>query len=92
LEVLCVLNDRLLVLSGDSGRVKCELKLPDLQAHDCIIVARLTDGAFVGDILLKDRYRTVWALGRDGNVLWKHEGNPGHFYGCTISTETGWTK
>ena len=28
---------------------------------------------------MKDRYKTLWALDHDFNLLWKHEGNPGHF-------------
>jgi len=79
LEVICIMDSRMLVLDGRTGEVKSSRELPDPQAHDCVIVAKLTGADFAGDVLLKDRYRTVWALGRDGNVLWKHEGNPGHY-------------
>jgi len=79
LEVLCVMDGRLLVLDGRSGRVKRSGRLPDPQAHDCIVVADLTGAGHAGDLILKDRYRTLWALDRDGRLLWKHEGNPGHF-------------
>ncbi|THF83860.1 FG-GAP-like repeat-containing protein [Cohnella fermenti] len=79
LEVVCVMHDRLLVLNGATGEPKRAFALPHPEAHDCIVAARLTGGGFAGDLLLKDRYRTMWALDRNGQVLWKHEGNTGHY-------------
>jgi hypothetical protein len=79
LEVLCVMNDRLLVLSGRTGEQKRSFGLPHPEAHDCIVAARLTNASWAGDFLLKDRYRTLWALDANGRVLWKHEGNTGHY-------------
>lgn len=81
LEVLCVMDNRFLILDGQNGQVKASHELPSEHAHDCIIVANLTGGDTVGagDIILKDRYHTLWALDRGFNLLWKHEGNPGHF-------------
>lgn len=79
LEVLCVMNGRLLVLNGHDGSVRASHELPDPHAHDCIIVANLTGGTHAGDIILKDRYHRLWAMDRDFRLLWTHEGNPGHF-------------
>ncbi|WP_309120651.1 hypothetical protein [Paenibacillus sp.] len=78
-EVLCVMNKRFLVLDGRTGETKRAFDLPGEQAHDCIIIANLTGGPHARDIILKDRYRTLWALDRDFRLLWKHEGNPGHY-------------
>ncbi len=79
LEVLCVMDSQLLVLDGRDGSVKASHALPDPHAHDCIIVANLTGGTHARDILLKDRYHRLWALDSHFNLLWTHEGNPGHF-------------
>ncbi|OAS19004.1 hypothetical protein A8708_27110 [Paenibacillus oryzisoli] len=79
LEVLCVMDGRFLILDGASGEVKNSYGLPHEHAHDCIIVANLTGGAFASDIILKDRYHTMWAMDRHFNLLWTHHGNPGHF-------------
>jgi len=79
LEVLCVMDGRLLALDGRSGRVKAGLPLPAPHAHDCIIPADLSGRGFSGEWLLKDRYRNVWAMDGSGRVLWHHEGNPGHY-------------
>jgi len=79
LEVLCVMDGRFLLLDGESGRVKAEYELPDPEAHDCIIIANLTGGERASDIILKDRYHRMWALDSRLQLLWTHEGNPGHF-------------
>lgn len=48
-------------------------------AHDCIIIANLTGNPTPRDIILKDRYRNLWALDENFNLLWTHSGNVGHF-------------
>ncbi|WNQ09501.1 FG-GAP-like repeat-containing protein [Paenibacillus aurantius] len=79
LEVICVMNDRLIILDGRTGERKAVHELPDPQAHDCIVVANLTGAPFAGDLILKDRYHRMWAFDNQFNLLWTHEGNPGHF-------------
>lgn len=78
-EVICVMDGRLLILDGRNGAVKRAHELPDEQAHDCIIICNLRGKPYPQDIILKDRYRRMWALDRDLNLLWKHEGNLGHY-------------
>jgi len=78
-EVLCVMNNRFLILDGKSGVAKRSFELPGEQAHDCIIIANLTGGAFPQDIILKDRYRKLWAMDNNFQLLWTYEGNPGHY-------------
>lgn len=78
-EVLCVMNKQFLILDGRNGEIKKRHDLPGEQAHDCVILANLTGDQKTMDILLKDRYKTLWALDHDFNLLWKHEGNIGHF-------------
>ncbi|OMF38349.1 hypothetical protein BK133_02175 [Paenibacillus sp. FSL H8-0548] len=79
LEVLCVMDSRFYILDGATGQTKAAYDLPDPHAHDCIIIANLTGGAYASDLILKDRYHKMWALDRNFNLLWTHEGNPGHF-------------
>lgn len=79
LEVLCVMNKRLLVLDGRTGKTKRVFALPHEHAHDCILIANLSGGPAARDILLKDRYRNIWALDGEFRLLWQYEGNPGHF-------------
>ncbi|CAG7627906.1 FG-GAP-like repeat-containing protein [Paenibacillus allorhizosphaerae] len=79
LEVLCVMNGRLCVLDGATGKAKSECELPDPEAHDCIVIANLSGSGRPTDLLLKDRYRRMWALDNSFRLLWKHEGNVGHY-------------
>lgn len=78
-EVLCVMNKKFLILDGRNGEVKKSFDLPAEEAHDCIIIANLTGNDFPQDIILKDRYRQLWAMDKDFNLLWTHKGNTGHF-------------
>ena len=79
LEVLCVMEKKFLVLDGKTGEVKEKHDLPGEEAHDCIIIANLSGKEYASDIILKDRYRNMWAMNREWELLWTHEGNLGHF-------------
>ncbi|MHA7965141.1 rhamnogalacturonan lyase family protein [Paenibacillus sp. CAU 1782] len=78
-EVLCVMNKRFLILDGQTGQEKRSFELPSEWAHDCIIIANLSGGAYPADIILKDRYQTLWAVDNELRLLWTYAGNPGHF-------------
>lgn len=78
-EILCVMNKELLVLAGLDGSIKQRLPLPGENAHDCIIICNLRGTPQPQDIILKDRYRQLWAMDADWNLLWTFKGNPGHF-------------
>ena len=83
LEFVCVMQKRLCVYDGETGRQKRSFPLPADDAHDCIVCCDLTGRGFLGDILLKNRYERLWALSlaADGTlkVLWEHAGNIGHY-------------
>lgn len=78
-EILCVMGKTFLVLDGTDGSVKQSHTLPDPEAHDCIILADLHAKGHPTDIILKDRYRRLWAFDCNWTLLWTHEGNVGHF-------------
>jgi len=79
LEVLCVMDGVFRILDGATGKEKKAFDLPDPDAHDCIIVCNLTGSDHSGDVILKDRYKRMWAMDKDWNILWQHSGNPGHY-------------
>ncbi|MCS7463534.1 hypothetical protein N0M98_25840 [Paenibacillus doosanensis] len=79
LEVLCVMDGRFHILDGATGRAKAVYELPDPSAHDCIIVANLSGGPHPQDIILKNRYKQMWAMDKEFKLLWTHRGNVGHF-------------
>lgn len=80
-EVCCVMDDRFLVIAGETGQISRSYDLPDPDAHDCIVPANVSGREYSGDVLLKDRYRHVWAIDLDADfeVHWTHEGNVGHY-------------
>ncbi|MBQ8640219.1 MAG: hypothetical protein IJ468_13770 [Lachnospiraceae bacterium] len=79
LEILCVMDKKFLILNGKDGSIKATRELPDEVAHDCIIVANLSGKTWPSDVILKDRYRRMWAFNDQWELLWTHEGNVGHF-------------
>lgn len=79
LEFICVNDGELKIYDGRTGRLKKSHALPNEYAHDCIIIADLEGQGYPRNIILKNRYDKLWALDKDFNVLFEHEGNTGHF-------------
>ncbi|WP_166242228.1 hypothetical protein [Paenibacillus turpanensis] len=79
LEVLCVMDNRFRILSGQDGTELASYELPSTEAHDCIIIANLSGADRASDVILKDRYHNMWALDNQFQLLWSYTGNPGHF-------------
>lgn len=78
-EFICVMNGKLCIFDGRNGELKESHNLPDEHAHDCIIIADLEGSGYAQNIILKDRYRKIWALDTNYNVKWTFEGNVGHY-------------
>ncbi|MBO0993417.1 hypothetical protein [Bacillus sp. SD088] len=78
-EVLCVMDKKFHIIEGLTGKIKKVYDLPSEYAHDCIMIANLTGGDFPQDIILKDRYKQMWAMDQDFQMLWTYKGNVGHF-------------
>ncbi|ROT34006.1 hypothetical protein [Micromonospora sp. HM5-17] len=70
---------RFMIFDGRTGQLVRDFALPHPQAHDAIIFANLSGGNTAREIILKDRYDTVWALNNQGELLWTHRGNTGHY-------------
>ena len=77
-------NDVILCTKGFvvelDGRVGRELRrIPIAEdATDCLVFCNLSGGESPTDILVKDRYRQIWAYNRQGKLLWTVE-DPGGF-------------
>ncbi|GAA3758038.1 hypothetical protein HDA32_001869 [Spinactinospora alkalitolerans] len=78
-EVVAVMDDRFTVLDGGTGDFVRDFALPHPEAHDAIAFADFRGTGRPNDILLKDRYNQIWALDDQGEVLWTHEGDVGHY-------------
>jgi rhamnogalacturonan endolyase len=89
-EVVMIRDFKLQVLDGRTGKVKKWTWMPATPANakvkpyasysgDSIAMANLTGGKGRRDLLLKDRYRHVWAYSHDLKPLWHVEEETGHF-------------
>jgi len=72
LEVVVAEAAHLVVLEGATGRELRRIPLPNPSANlsDCLTFADLRGVGRPTDVLVKDRYRQIWALDPDGKVLW----------------------
>lgn len=88
-EVLCIKNFKLYILDGKNGKVKNMMYLPmnpddentyGRLAGDSIIIANFSGNPRPSDIVIKNRYKQVWAYDNKFNLLWTHKcRNTGHF-------------
>jgi rhamnogalacturonan endolyase len=88
-EVLCIKNFKLYVLNGQDGTVESVMPLPmnpeDENRYgrltgDSIIIANFRGEPRPSDIVIKNRYKQVWAYDNQFNLLWTHRcRNTGHF-------------
>lgn len=69
-EVVAATDTHLVVLDGATGGERERIAIPR-HASDCITFARLDGPDEPAVPLVKDRYRTIWALARDGSVRWR---------------------
>lgn len=67
-----------IVLDGNTGREKRAFPIP-APADDSFLFADLTGRGRRADLVVKDRYWTMWGVSRDGEVLWRWDGSPGHY-------------
>ena len=88
-EVVTVRDFQLQVLDGRTGKVLRWVWMPkapesrerpyDLVAGDAITFVNVTGDKHRRDILVKDRYRNFWVFNNKLEVLWKGEGQVGHY-------------
>jgi rhamnogalacturonan endolyase len=89
-EVLVVKDFKLQVLDGATGRLKHWVWMPEapkenrdrpyeINNGDSIAFFRLSDKAGRREMLIKDRYRSFWIFDDRLKVLWRGQGQTGHY-------------
>ena len=78
-EFICIMNGELCIFNGKTGALKEKHAIPADTAHDCIIIADLEGTGYPCNIILKDRYRQIWALDKNYEVMWTFKGDVGHY-------------
>jgi len=76
-EVVLGTKGALVELDGATGQERRRLPIPD-EAADCLVFCDLTGKGRPTDVLVKDRYRRIWAYDRAGALLWT-VANPGGY-------------
>lgn len=88
-EVVAVRDFQLQVIDGSTGRVRQWVWMPeapeakerpyDMVSGDCIAFVNVSGDPRRHDILVKDRYRNFWVFNNKLELLWRGEGQVGHF-------------
>jgi rhamnogalacturonan endolyase len=101
-EVIYCMGQEIIVADGRTGKTKYSRPTPLSpggkplpSGHnifprilgDCIFFCDLEGKGYDGNIILKDRYRYLWAYDPDLNLLWESECNTGH-YPCAYDTDS----
>ena len=69
LEVIFATADHLVELDGATGEERGRFPIPP-EAFDCVVFANLSGGERAAEVLVKTRYRQIWAFDRRGRELW----------------------
>ena len=69
LEVVFCTNDHLIEVDGATGEERRRFPIPQ-GAFDVVLFVNLSGGEFAQDVVVKTRYREVWAFDHDGRELW----------------------
>lgn len=85
-EVVYCMNKEIIVADAATGKTKYKSPtpmLPDSSRErilgDCLFFCDLRGQGYAGDIIIKDRYRHLWALDNKLNPLWQASCNTGHY-------------
>ena len=68
-DVVLATDGYVVALDGRTGREKSRFAIP-AEASDCIVFCDLEGKGRPEDVLVKDRYRRIWAYNRAGECLW----------------------
>ncbi len=68
-EVIVATKGALVELDGRSGAERLRIPIQE-DAADCITFCNLSGDAHAETALVKDRYHSIWAYDRDGELLW----------------------
>jgi len=87
-EVIYCMNSEIIVAEGKTGKTKYTAPTPaspDADPRfprilgDCLYFCDLRGTGYPRDILIKDRYKNVWALNDRLEILWHRQCNTGHY-------------
>jgi len=77
-EVILSTKGELVELDGATGKENRRFQIPQ-NATDCLVFVNLTGGPRPTEVIVKDRYRRIWAYDYNGKELWGGEWKPGGY-------------
>ena len=77
LEVIFATDEHLVELDAATGEERLRFPIPG-DAFDCILFANLSGGDHASEVVVKTRYRQIWAFDRKGRNLWTIKDPAGH--------------
>jgi rhamnogalacturonan endolyase len=102
-EVIYCMNFEMIVADGATGKTKYKAPTPLTPGGkpyqqvynifpqilgDCIYFCDLSGKGYDSDIIIKDRYRYLWAYNDKLELLWQAECNTGHYpFACDIDND-----
>lgn len=100
-EVVYCMNFELVIAEGPTGKTKLKIPTPETPTNnkppynwfarilgDAIYFCDLSGVGRPTDIILKDRYRYIWAFDARLKLLWHAECNTGHYpFACDIDND-----
>ena len=75
-EVILLTEGELVELNGATGEEKRRFAIPT-RATDCLVFVNLSGHKRAQEVIVKDRYRRLWADDYDGKQLWGGQWKPG---------------
>ena len=75
-EVLVIEGKTLRILAGATGKVERQVDVP---SNDSILIANFAGASRPNDLLIKDRYNTIWVYDKNLKLQWTRKVNTGHF-------------
>ncbi len=91
-EVIYCMNQEIIVAEGTTGKTLYSSPTPKIPPGDhgdhnifprilgdCLYFCDLSGTGHDGDIIIKDRYRYLWALNDQLKIMWKGSCNTGHY-------------
>ena len=102
-EVIYCMNFKISIIDGLTGAVEFQTDTPERPdgkpyrkvynifpriLGDCLYFCDLQGLGYDSDIILKDRYRNLWAFDKELRLLWQAECNTGHYpYAADIDAD-----
>lgn len=68
-EVILLTKGAIVELDGTTGKERRRITIPE-EATDCLVFCNLSGNSHPSDVIVKDRYHSIYAYNHKGDMLW----------------------